>query len=52
MIWPLSGLKNDYDTVNFKKSHMTSFYGVIKIRSPKMRHQNDITKFFIFKLLP
>jgi len=37
--------------MTLKKSHMTSFYDVIKITSPKIRHQNDVTKFSIFKPL-
>jgi len=30
---------------------MTSFYNVMKITSPKIHHQNDITKFFCKSIL-
>jgi len=45
-------LKIDYDTVKLQKSHMTSFYDVIKIMPPKVRHQNDVTKIFHFQAPP
>jgi len=42
VIWSIYGLKIDYNTVNYKKN----------ITSPKLRHQNDVTIFSIFKPLP
>jgi len=40
--------KIDYDTIKLQKV----LYDVIKITTPKIRHQNDVTIFFIFKPLP
>jgi len=31
---------------------MTSFYDVLKITKPKIRHQHDVTKFFQFQVPP
>jgi len=45
-------LKIYIDTLNFKKSHMTLFYDVMKITSPKTCHQNDDKNFSIFKPFP
>jgi len=41
-------LKNDYDTVKLQKFT----YDVIKIASPKIRHQNVLTKIFRFPVPP
>jgi len=50
MIWPIDGLKIDYDTVKLQKvTKMTSFFEVIKIMSPEIRHQNDVTTFLHFQ---
>jgi len=40
-------LKIDCDTVLLQKVTYTSFYDVIKMTLPKMRHLNDVT-FFLF----
>jgi len=38
-------LNTDYDTVTLQKIT----YGVIKITPPKIRHQNDVKKFSVYK---
>jgi len=38
-------LKIDYDTIKFQKVTYHIIIDVMKITSPKTRHQNDVTKF-------
>jgi len=52
-IWPIDCLKNCLWHSKTSKSHITaSFYDLIKISSPKIRHQNDVTKNFQFQAPP
>jgi len=48
VIWPIYGLKIDYDTEKLQKVTYDVIYDVTKITSLKVNHQNDVIKIFHF----